>query len=782
MNKIFSISTDPNIYKGLVDNFVESGLDVYPISVDNPDFEQLTTQADKSIVSVVIDRDLDTVIGLIKKLRAISDWVHIIVVELHKQNNHLLYEAGADTVLNDEHYWEPLLAQIRAILRRISYNRILQLKETPVSKFDVLELNPFSFPYGAHVFKDYTVFKIFHPDADTLTLELFEDYNKDHSLSFNLVPNGFGDWGAIVQMPLNNWNYGFKAVKNGIEDAEIFADPYAKYLTTTNNHLQFPKAKLVDTHFDWLESQKHVYPSDSRDLIIYEVHIKDLIGAKSKHKSIYKAFIEDALPYIKKLGVNAVEFLPLQKFAYYEPPYDGELNHWNPFETNYWGYMTTGFFAPETVFSSDGSTTFGEICGQNGSAISEFKEVIKACHDEGLTVIMDVVYNHISNYDLNPLRLISEDYYLRKNDDGSLKSDSGCGNDFKSENPKARQLIIDSVIYWMQEYRIDGFRFDLANLIDKETFNQLQKEVKLINPQVILIAEPWGGGYDPAGFSNMGYLAWNDKLRNGIKGSSPDQHKGFIFGEWHHGNGRFAVENYLKGTLQGQSNGLFKKSSHAINYIESHDGYTFGDFIRYATGAHAMGQPLEKGSFEKLDEQQLRFAKLGALFLLCAQGIPMIHAGQEFARAKWNPKGLHKDDHHQGWLSHDSYNRDDATNYIDWQQMHANKELFNFYKGLIELRKNHAALRLSPSSAFQFLPCGNDFILNCMIDGFVAGDSHDILFIFNASNEATTLSLPDFDWEEILNMHKITLDGNGFVRGNLYVEPKSGYIFRKIRD
>jgi pullulanase/glycogen debranching enzyme len=782
MNKIFSISTDPNIYKGLVDNFVHSGLDVYPISVDEPNFEKLTTEADKSIVSVVIDKDLETVIDIIKKLRAISDWVHIIVVESRKQHNHLLYDAGADTVLNDEHYWEPLLAQIKAILRRISYNRILQLKETPIAKFDILDLNPFSFPYGAHIFKDYTVFKLFHPDAESVTVELFEDYNKDHSLSFNLMPNGFGDWGCIVQMHLTDWNYGYKAVKNGIEDTHVFADPYAKYLTTTNNHLQFPKAKLVNTQFDWQDSPKHVYPSDIRDLVIYEVHVKDLVGGNKNHKSIYEAFINEALPYIKKLGVNAVEFLPLQKFAYYEPKFDGKLNNWNPYETNYWGYMTTGFFAPETVFSSDGSTTFGEVCGTNGAAISEFKKMVKACHDEGLTVIMDVVYNHISNYDLNPLRLISEDYYLRKNPDGSLRSDSGCGNDFNSENPKARQLIIDSIIYWMQEYRIDGFRFDLANLIDKETFNQLQKEVKLINPQIILIAEPWGGGYDPAGFSNMGLLAWNDKLRNGIKGSSPDHNRGYIFGEWHHGNGRFAIENYLKGTLQGQSNGLFRKSSHAVNYIESHDGYTFGDFIRYATDAVPMGKALEKGSFEKLDEDQLKLAKLGAIFLLCAQGIPMIHAGQEFARAKWNPIGLHEKDHQEGWLSHDSYNKDDATNYIDWQQLEDNKELYTFYKGLIELRKTHSALRLSPTSAFQFLPCGNDFILNCMIDGFVAGDSHDLLLLFNASSEATTIELPDFDWEEILNMQRINLDGHGFIRGSLHIEAKSGYIFRKIRE
>lgn len=782
MNQIFSISTDPNIYRGLVDNFVHSGLDVYNISVDQPEFNQLIKEPDKSIVSVVIDRDVNRVIDIVKKLRSTSNWVHIIVVESRKQHNNALYEAGADTILNDEHFWEPLLAQIKAILRRVSYNRILQLKETPVNKFDILDLNPFSFPYGAHVFKDYTVFKLFHPDAESLTLELYEDYNKEHSLSFNLMSNGFGDWGCIVQMPLTNWNYGYRAIKKGIKDSHVFADPYAKYLTTTNNHLQYPKAKLVDSSFDWENSPKYVYPSDIRDLIIYEVHIKDLVGEPTEYNSIYDAFVKEALPYIKKLGVNAVELLPLQKFAYFEPPFDGKQNGWNPFETNYWGYMTTGFFAPETVFSSDGSTTFGEICGQKGTAIEELKKVVKACHEEGLTVIMDVVYNHISNYDLNPLRLISEDYYLRKNSDGSLKSDSGCGNDFKSENPKARQLIIDSVIYWMQEYHIDGFRFDLANLIDKETFDQLQKEVKLINPQVILIAEPWGGGYDPAGFSNLGMLAWNDKLRNGIKGSSPDLHKGFIFGEWHHGNGRFAIENYLKGTLQGQSNGLFKKSSHTINYIESHDGYTFGDFIRYATKAVPMAKKLEKGSFEKLDDHQLRIAKLGALFLMCAQGIPMIHAGQEFARAKWNPIGVHKEDAQEGWLSHDSYNRDDETNYIDWDQLRANKELYHYYKGLIQIRKTHSALRLSPTSAFQFLPCGNDFILNCMIDGFVAGDSHDLLILINASNEEKTIDLPDFDWEEILNMKRVSLDGNGFIRGRLYVEPKSGYIFRKIRD
>lgn len=782
MRRIVIIGGDDNIIKGMNDTFGDVVNRIEGYSSDDFHPEILVNSHNHTLVIAIAEHQIGKTVEAFQTLRKAYPNLFLLAVDPQKQANQALFESGADIVLNDKHYWLPLLAQIRAIMRRISYNRILSKQKPTHTEFDVLDLNPFSYPYGGHLFKEYTVFKFFHPEAELVELELYQEYEKEHPTIVSMLPNGQGDWGLILEENLDGWFYGYRAVKDGKKDHYLIADPYAEYLTTANNHLQYPKAKLVHHVFDW-EGDSYLPLLDARDLVIYETHIKDLVVHKKQpQESWYQAFENHALPYLKSLGVNTIEFLPLQKFAYYEPPYQSDLNSWNPFEVNYWGYMTTGFFAPETIYSHDGNTVFGEISGKNGDAIHELKQLIKACHKQGFRVIMDVVYNHISNYDLNPLRLVSEEYYLRKNHDGSLRSDSGCGNDFRSENPKARQLIVDSILHWLREYHIDGFRFDLAQLIDKETFTLIQKEAKLINPNVILIAEPWGGGYDPAGFSNMGMQAWNDRFRNGVKGSSPDYHRGYIFGEWHHGNDRFALENYLKGTLQGQSNGLFKKSAHSVNYLESHDGYTLGDFIRYASGNLPMGRRLKPEQFEKLSEKQERIARIAAVYLFVSQGIPMIHAGQEFARAKWNPPTDDIDDLHEGQLSHDSYNRDNDTNYIQWRQLEANKGLWNYYKGLIKLRNAHPALRYSKPENFTFYPVGNDLILMVQISGFHSGDDYDLLLIINSSKDEQLIDLPDFDWEEILNLKRVSLDGNGFIRGQLLVEAQSAYLFRKMRE
>lgn len=782
MKSLVILDGDQNLLQGMQDTFGAGFQEIAAYSSDNFDPKTVFDVKDNTIFVMVAGSNIDKLESFVSYCHENLPKVFQIAISQDARVNQKLFAEGVDIILNDKHYWLPLLAQIRAIMRRISYNRILA-KQTPrkTKKLDPLNINPASVGYGVHRFKEYTAFKLFHPDADHVDLELYESYEKENPFVFKMLSLGDGDWGLVIQQDLLDWYYGYRATKHAKRDKYLIADPYSKYLTTTNNHLQYPKTKIIKQDFDW-KGDTFVIPGDIRDLVIYETHLKDFVGETKPHTNIYQAFCEKALPYLKKLGVNAIEFLPLQKFAYHEPPFQSEINSWNPFEVNYWGYMTTGYFAPETIYSTDGSTIYGEISGRSGSAINEFKEMVRTCHDQGFTVIMDVVYNHISNYDLNPLRLISEDYYLRKNDDGSLRSDSGCGNDFKTENEKARRLIIDSILYWMQEYHIDGFRFDLAQLIDKETFIQLRKEAMMINPKVILIAEPWGGGYDPAGFSNIEYLGWNDQIRNGVKGSKPDLDRGFIFGEWHHGNSRFSLENYLKGSLQGHANGLFKQAFHSINYLESHDGYTLGDFIRYGTGDLPMGRRLKPENFEKLTPQQMSIAKLAALFLMVSQGIPMIHAGQEFARAKWNPPLDMIEDPFSEQLSHDSYNRDNATNYIQWQQKELNESLWKYYKALIQIRKDYPCLRLSKSESFSFHPVGNDLVIVCSISGYISADPYDLLLVMNANQHELRVTLPDSDWEEILNPIRVSPDGNGFVRGELFLAPTSGYLFRKLRD
>ena len=181
--------------------------------------------------------------------------------------------------------------------------------------------------------------------------------------------------------------------------------------------------------------------------------------------------------------------------------------------------------------------------------VNDFKDVIKSFHKEGIAVIMDVVYNHISQYQLGSLKEIDKKYYFRFDDKGNYKSESGTGNDLKTESPMVRKMIIDSILYWMKEYHVDGFRFDLGKLIDWETVEEIIREAKKINPYVIIVCEPWGGGYDPEGFSLRGWGSWNDQFRNGVKGENPVNGLGWIFGHWYGDNNPDRIKNYINGTL-----------------------------------------------------------------------------------------------------------------------------------------------------------------------------------------------------------------------------------------
>ncbi len=210
------------------------------------------------------------------------------------------------------------------------------------------------------------------------------------------------------------------------------------------------------------------------------MHVRDMTThptSTAKQKGSYLGLVEPnqngGIEHIKSMGVNAVQLLPTQEFANVEVPYKDETtpvyNDWNPYSRNHWGYMTTFFFAPESYYASDGTDTPNAWNGTDGRAVNEFKDMIKSFHNEDIAVIMDVVYNHVSNYDWHPLKYIDRESYFRLDENGNYISHSGCGNDTQSENPKMRQLILESLKYWMTAYHIDGFRFDIGNLIDAKT-------------------------------------------------------------------------------------------------------------------------------------------------------------------------------------------------------------------------------------------------------------------------------------------------------------------------
>ncbi len=641
-------------------------------------------------------------------------------------------------------------------------------------------------------------FRLFAPRANQVFLVVFDNYEHLYGTYYSMQKDDEGIWSYQHEGHdlIGKW-YAYKLEAEPspfFESTDRYiADPWSKWVTSRNHYLGFHKTKIVQIpEFDW-ENDDFVAPNDPRDLIIYEAHIKDLVAhpsAKTYVQGIYNDFWQaevGGIQHLKKLGVNAVEFLPLQKFGHFEPPYQekihsGVTNTWNPHSRNYWGYMTSFFFAPETLYASDSTLKNYAIIGRDENAINELKQLVKQLHQEGIAVIMDVVYNHASQYDLNPLRYTAKDHYFRINQEGFYLNDSWTGNDINTSSKYSRKLIVESIKYWIEEFHIDGFRFDLAGIIDWETIDSIKREAMKINPNVLLIAEPWGGEYKPAGFSDHGWMAWNDRLRNGFKGYDPVQDKAFVFGDWHHGENRFSLENFIRGTLKSGEHGLFNTSAHSVNYIEAHDGYTFGDFIRIALNPQYKDfQFTSKNQVNKLTAKEMAIAKLGALALFVSQGVTMMHAGQEWARAKMiaDHDGL---DQNIGKLDHDSYNKDNETNWLNFNEIQSNQELFDYYLGLIELRKKSPALRKALPEEINFKVYHSPLHITFSISGKSTFDKYDYFISLNADpNHTHRIILPEGVWQMVANSRRCLPKGIRYVKKQFRLPVSSGVILRKLR-
>jgi len=530
---------------------------------------------------------------------------------------------------------------------------------------------------------------------------------------------------------------------------------------------------------------------DWRDLIIYEMHIRDMTEHPSSgvtQRGTYKGLIEKGnaggISYLKDLGINAIELLPAQEFANIEIPYKdslrGKFNTWNPYERNHWGYMTAAYFAPEAYYSENvRKIEFNRWSGKDARSVNDFKDMVKEFHKEGMAVIMDVVYNHISEYELGNFKEIDKKYYFRLDENGNYIAESYCGNDFKTERPMARRLIIESVLHWMIEYHIDGFRFDLGKLIDWETIEEIINEARKINPDVIFVCEPWGGGYDPAGFSERGWGAWNDQIRNGIKGENPFDGHGWIFGKWYGNNDPGRIKSYVNGTLTKDKHGLFQSAEHSVNYLEAHDGYTLGDFIRLGLGDIVEEQIItDVNKNVELTETQLKLNKLGALFLFTSRGITMISEGQEFARSKVIAKDSDILDPHQGIIDHNSYDKDNETNYINYEHAKINENLLNYYKGLIKLRKKYGAFRRAAYNQVQFFDVkDNPFALGYSLE--YKNDSFIVLFNAN-TNVSEIFILPEGKWDVLVNSETAGTESLGNITSEVELAPSTGIVLKKM--
>ncbi len=580
--------------------------------------------------------------------------------------------------------------------------------------------------------------RVFAPFATKVEALVYETPSAQPKV-YALEPRGAGVWEKHLGGLIEGKYYRLRTVQGGRTYEGL--DPYARCVTADDG-----KALAAADHTP-------VAPGPSFPLseaVIYEVHLRDLTsdpfsGVKEKGKYLGAAEagtrhpefpeITTGLDHIAELGVNAVHILPFQDFE------NGDST------TAYnWGYMPVNFDSPEGAYA----TRTDDL-----SRVREAKLMIDAFHRKGLKVIMDVVYNHTAEtrskvYNFNALAM---DYYYRLNPDGSYSNGSGCGNEFRTEAPMARRFLLDSLLYWLNEYKVDGFRFDLMGLIDADTAAEIARELRRARPDVIIYGEPWTAGASPVrgvrkgSQRGKGYAVFNDDFRDAIKGS--------VFsladlGYVEAGRNREGVMRGIRGSVDGFADGPLE----TVNYVSCHDNHTLWDRIDLSVKDATPGE-------------KVRMDKLANALVLTSQGIPFLHAGEEFLRTK---KG-----------EENSYNLPDDINRLDWTRKKENLPVFEYYRGLIALRRAHPAFRMTTArEAREDLKFYEELGLKVeppaiayLLYGDKAGDPWSrILVLVNPERKALKFALPAGKWTRVFDASG-AVSGAAPVSGSFAAEPLS---------
>ncbi len=530
--------------------------------------------------------------------------------------------------------------------------------------FEVIILQYDKFPItnkklGITYTPQQTTFRIWSPLREKIELLIYPDASSIRR-SYQMIKYEDGVHETTIEGDLKDYFYTYL-----IESKWEVTDPYS--IACSINSIRSSIINLRDTNPEGWDTSFIPSNNANCDAIIYEVHIKDFTvhpSSKVKHGGKYLGFIEDKmLNHLKDLGVTHIHLMPIFDFITVREDKEFFLN-----EDNYsWGYDPELYNVPEGSYSTDSSNP---IC-----RIKELKTLIMELHKLGFKVIMDVVYNHTyRNYNSN-LNIIMPGYYYRSYEDGRFSNGSGCGNELATERPMVQKFIIDSLKYWISEYKIDGFRFDLMALIDIDTIKEAIIQLKEINPHIFIYGEPWIGGNTslPEDLQttkgkqkNLPFAFFNDDFRNAIKGDNDGEEKGFIQGNQ---DLKVQVETGITGSIcyDDVHIGFTANPCESINYINSHDNLIITDKIANV--------------FPSLDNEGIkRFSKLAFSILFTSQGIPLIHAGNEFLRSKN--------------MIHNSYNSPLSINAIDWALKEKNMDFYNYFKDLIRLRKSYREFRL----------------------------------------------------------------------------------------
>lgn len=435
--------------------------------------------------------------------------------------------------------------------------------------------------------------------------------------------------------------------------------------------------------------------------VVLEAHVRDATllwthPPEGVRPGTYRALAHADSPLLAhahSLSVTALELLPLATWPLREPsPHepDAQGQQWNPTGVNHWGYMPSFLLAVSERYSQhyldDPDAWQGVLDdGSFADPALELREAVDALHAAGLAVVVDVVWNHVSNADVQPLLTLDPGDWFVRQPDGSLRNHSGCGNDLNTAHPAMRSLVLAATRRWLGEIGVDGLRLDLAELIDDQTLREVHSLAHQLHPTPLLFAEPWSlGGYRPAQLAQLGYSVWNDRFRNGWKGHHPQHGQGLALGSTAGGAGLLDALALVRGWPSEPLARHLRPTPHAdlapldrqVHYLESHDDHTAGDFVRLALGIAPTGA--DWTALYPLRPEELRVQQRLAAVLCLSAGPLLIAAGQSWARPRLGSDGV---------LTGNAWNRDDATSHLDWRGPQLGQALHGWWQALLRLRR-----------------------------------------------------------------------------------------------
>ncbi|MBS5895947.1 MAG: type I pullulanase [Prevotella buccae] len=600
---------------------------------------------------------------------------------------------------------------------------------------------------------EQTVFKLNAPVRPVLRL-----YNAGTGgklvKTVKLRPAGKNLWAATVKGDLKGCFYTFDMGKG--QTPGVFAKAVGV------NGARGAVIDMASTNPQGWETDRRPATKSPADLVVYEMHHRDFsIDASSglQHKGKFLALTEPgAIAHLKELGVNAIHILPSFDYA------SVDESHLERPQYN-WGYDPLNYNVPEGSYSTDPYTP--------AVRIREFKQMVQALHKAGIRVILDVVYNHTFDLKGSNFERTYPGYYYRYKADGTPSDGSGCGNETASEQPLMRRFMIESVKYWINEYHIDGFRFDLMGIHDIETMRQIRAEVNKIDPTIFIYGEGWSAGtcaYPQeklAMKANMkqlpGIAAFSDEMRDALRGPFSDDSKGGflarvpgteeslkfgIVGGVAHPQVDMSKVNYSKEVWANEPTQM-------VAYVSCHDDMCLTDRLRASIPGIST-------------DELVRLDLLAQTAVFTSQGVPFILSGEEMLRDK---KGVHN-----------SFNAPDSINHLDWNNLKKYPQVFDYYKGLIRLRKAHPAFRLGKAGLvrdnLRFLSAPAHCVAYCISNRNVPGEEwNNTIVILNAGKEAAKVAVPEGKYTIVAKEGVIIPEGMGEMEGSeAFVAPQSALI------